>query len=79
MSTVYKCFKRKNDKIFAVKVTRSDDTEILDQAENEFEIIKVFDHPNVIKGYEIFRNDLTNTSHTVMKYVEGTELIKQIC
>jgi len=62
-----------------VKVTPSDDDIVLNQAENEFAIIKELDHPNVIKGYQGFRSNVKHTCHTVMKYFEGNELISQVC
>ena len=45
---------------FAVKVTRDDDQEKLKAHEEEFKILGRLDHPNVVKGIEIFRDDFKN-------------------
>lgn len=43
---------------FAVKIVRSDDQEMLDAHEREFEIIQLCNHKNVIRGIEKFRDEL---------------------
>jgi hypothetical protein len=54
-----------------VKITENDDKSILDSASQEFDIIKDIDHPNIIKGYKLFRNDMQNAVYQVIKLVDG--------
>jgi len=59
-ATVYKCFKiEDSDKIepLAVKIVRDDDEEKLIAHKNEFEIMYRLDHPNIVKGIELFINN----------------------
>ena len=63
---------------FAVKLARSNDQEVLDAHEREYAIIKDLDHPNVIKGFELFKDDLKNEVHLVLRFVRGVELLDQI-
>ena len=43
-----------------MKVTRDDDQEKLKAHEEEFKILGRLNHPNVVKGIEIFRDDFKN-------------------
>ena len=63
---------------FAVKVTRDDDQEKLKAHEEEFKILGRLDHPNVVKGIEIFRDDFKNEVCQVMQFVKGSELLDEI-
>ena len=46
--------------------------------EKEYEIVSCLDHPNVVKGVEMFRDDLQGEIYQVMELVEGLELLEQL-
>jgi len=46
--------------------------------EQEFEIIISLDHINVVKGVEMFKDDLKGEVYQVMELVEGLELLEQL-
>lgn len=60
---------------FAVKICRSDNKEVLDVHETEFNIISLFDHQNLVKAKSFFKDDLHNECHCVVTYVEGKEIL----
>ena len=60
---------------FAVKLVRSDDEEMLNAHEREFDIIKSMDHPNVVRGIEVFKDITKNEVWQVMELVDGLELL----
>ena len=51
---------------------------MLEAHEREFNIIKMLDHPNVIHGVEMFRDDMKNEVYQVLALFEGMELLDQI-
>ena len=60
-ATVYECILKEDKKAkFAVKVTRVDDQEKLRAHEMEFKILERLNHPNIVRGVEMFRNDFKN-------------------
>ena len=46
--------------------------------QKEFEIINKLDHKNIVKTVELFSNNFTGETHTVMEYVEGKEVFELI-
>jgi len=60
---------------FAVKIVRSNDQEMLEAHTREFNIIKQLDHQNVIRGIELFRDDLKNEVYQVLTLFRGMELL----
>lgn len=66
----------KSMKPYAVKVCRSDDEAMLMAHEKEYEIISSLEHVNVVKGVEMFRDDLKGEVYQVMELVEGLELLE---
>ncbi|CDW90758.1 protein kinase domain containing protein [Stylonychia lemnae] len=80
-ATVFKCFKLDDihkKEPFAVKIVRDDDDEKRQAHQNEFEIMHRLEHPNIVKGLEIFINNQKKEIHQVMKYIDGKEILDQI-
>lgn len=64
---------------YAVKEMRVPDKEYFDIALKEFKLINDLNHPNIIKVYDIFYNELKEKIYTVMEYSgEGYDLHKFI-
>jgi serine/threonine protein kinase len=57
---------------------RTNEIELINQAKNEFENLKLFSSELIIKAYEMFINKATGRVITVMEYVEGLENLNQI-
>ena len=75
---VRKCVNRKTGAIRAVKVMRKD---ALDPKEKtrffyEIEILKMLDHPNILKLYEIYQDD--KRYYLVTELCTGGELFEEI-
>ena len=64
-----------DQEIYAVKVVRSQEEEVLIASEKEFEIIKDLNHENLSKGYEMFKDDMKKETFQVIKLVNGVELL----
>lgn len=58
----------------AVKKFRTDDEEKLGAAEHEFNLLKILDHPNIVRVEDIFIDRARNTTFTIMEYIEGEQL-----
>ena len=77
-ATVFKCFKvddLEKTVPFAVKIVRDDDEEKQNAHKNEFEIMQRLDHPNIVKGIEIFINNQKKEIHQVMNFIDGKEIL----
>jgi len=90
-ATVFKCISKKEqsdsssedsgqpqkpkENTFAVKICRNDNKEVLEAHETEYKIIKLFDHPNLVKGISCFKDEMKCEVHCVMTYVEGKEIL----
>ena len=61
-----------------MKVTRDDDQEKLRAHELEFKILERLNHPNIVRGIELFRDDFKNEIYQVMQFVPGSEILDQI-
>lgn len=58
---------------------RVPDTEYFDIALKEFKLINDLNHPNIMKVYDIFYNQLKEKIYTVMEYAgHGSDLYKYI-
>lgn len=75
---VKKCINRETKKAFAVKIIRTNDTEIIKAIKNEFLIQKELSHPNIVEVYELFYNPITSQIKIVMELVNGKELFDDI-
>ncbi len=72
--------RKKDDKSFAIKTIEK--TKILENPRNvlsmqrEINILRRIDHPNVIKLYEVYENELY--VHLVLEYLKGGELFQKL-
>lgn len=41
---------------------------------DEYELLSKLDHPSIPKVYDIYTNDLTESSYLIMEYFDGVEL-----
>ena len=48
-----------NNKAYAVKIMRTNEVELVKQAKNEFNNLKLFNSHHIIKCYELFYNKST--------------------
>jgi serine/threonine protein kinase len=55
-----------------MKTVRTEDEEIRGEIQREYEVLKVLNHPNLIRGVEIF--DVDNQISIVMDKVDGENL-----
>ncbi|EAS02451.2 Serine/Threonine kinase domain protein (macronuclear) [Tetrahymena thermophila SB210] len=67
---VRKCIHKKSQQVYAVKMIRNGDTEIILSAITSFKIAKNLNHPSIIKPYELFINQETEKIYYVMEYCE---------
>ncbi|KAL4479213.1 hypothetical protein ABPG72_011425 [Tetrahymena utriculariae] len=67
---VRKCIHKKSQQIYAVKMIRNGDTEIILSAITSFQIAKNLNYPSIIKPYELFINQETEKIYYVMEYCE---------
>ena len=58
-----------------MKVARSSSQAILDATELEYSIIKDLDHPNVIKGYDMFKDEEKEEVSIVCSLIRGADLL----
>lgn len=63
---------------YAVKVVRSDDEEKIQAHKKEFEILEYLNHPNVVKGIEMFTDNLKHEVYQVIEYVDGQEILDEL-
>ena len=59
---------------FAVKEAKGSDEAMVAACEREFNIINRTNHPNVIKGYEMFKDEYKKSLFQVITLVKGIEL-----
>lgn len=48
------------------------------QIKSEFIHLKTFDHPNIVKVYELYIDNLSGRIHSVMEFIEGKEMFEVI-
>ncbi len=66
------------DKLYAVKIiTKKKIENTIHMFLRELEIIKSLDHPNIIKFYEVYHDQMF--FYIVMEYCDGGELYERIC
>ena len=70
---VYKCKHRDMNSYRAIKVVSKERIENPAQFRNEIQALKLLDHPNIIKLYEIFEDE--NKVYMSMDICEGGELL----
>ena len=79
-SSVYKCKEKANGTIKAVKIvskqTLSKQHTNLSQKLQEIQVLKILDHPNIIKIFKGYED--TKNFYIVMEYCEGGELFTKL-
>jgi hypothetical protein len=75
---VKQCLNKETNKIYAAKIIRTNDIEVLKAIKNEFHIQKLLTHPNIVKAYEMFYNPITSRVKIMMEMVNGCELFDPI-
>lgn len=75
---VKQCLSKENYKIYAVKIIRTNDIEVLKTIKNEFLLQKILSHPNIVKVHEMFYNPMTSNIKLVMEMIKGCELFELI-
>ncbi|KAL4429693.1 hypothetical protein ABPG74_017102 [Tetrahymena malaccensis] len=77
-SIVKKCLNKLNGKMYAVKIIRTDDLEIINQAKTEYQIVKELNHENILKVFEMFVNEKTGYVRLITEYSDAITLKKFI-
>jgi len=75
---VKQCLNKETNKLYAAKIVRASDIEVLKAIKNEFHIQKLLSHPNIVKAYEMFYNPITSRVKIVMEMVNGCGLFDPI-
>ena len=73
-----KCVNRKTGAIRAVKIIKKDSLDAKEKIRffSEIEILKVLDHPNIVRLYEVFHDD--KRYYLVTELCTGGELFEEI-
>lgn len=58
-SVVKRCTELASGKVFAVKLFRKCDTELIEMLKTQYNILKSLSHTNIIEGYYLFVNEIT--------------------
>ncbi len=77
---VHKAIKKRDGKEYAIKTIEKakifEHTRNLQSMEREIEILRMLNHPSIIKLHEVYENDLY--IHIVLEYLRGGELFQQL-
>ena len=65
-----------NNKAYAVKIMRTNEVELVKQAKNEFNNLKLFNSHHIIKCYELFYNKSKSKVYTVLEYLENLNTLE---
>ena len=78
LSKVYEAQNRITDILRALKVIKKTQNNIINEEEinNEINILKAIDHPNILKTYEFFSNN--ESYNIIMEYCKGGQLYTEI-
>lgn len=76
MSTVHKARRREDDEIVAIKQVRTDDEELLNVTQREFDLLRELQHPRIIRAYECFQTK--GGIVLVMEYFDGENLAQAV-
>lgn len=56
-SVVKRCVERASGKIFAVKLFRNSDCELISTLKTQYKILKLLNHPVIIEAHNLFVNE----------------------
>ena len=69
-----KCKEIATDEELVVKITRTSDAEVLQAVKKEYSILKILDHPNIVKAKELFYDPLKSCIYLVQECAKGVNL-----
>ena len=78
VGTVKKCKDKVTGQVFAVKVIKKRDSELVTSIKNEFLHLKNLKHPNIVAAKEFYIDSLNGEVMLVMEYFESSELLATI-
>jgi hypothetical protein len=68
---VKKCKNTHTGTLYATKIVRTTDEEMILRIKQEFEMMKGLSHLNLLKIEDSVQNVMQNEHHTIMEHVEG--------
>jgi serine/threonine protein kinase len=77
-SVVKKCTELASGNIFAVKLFRSCDCELIEMLKAQYKILTELSHPNIIEGYYLFVNEKSMSCQMVLEYCSFPSLSEVI-
>ncbi|EAR90042.2 Serine/Threonine kinase domain protein (macronuclear) [Tetrahymena thermophila SB210] len=75
---VKKAVRKSDGQVFAVKTVRTRDEETIENIKQEFLHLKQLNHPNIVKVYELYIDNLSGKIHSVMELINGKEMFEVI-
>eukprot|EP00906_Rhabdomonas_costata_P029426 RCo041529 len=75
-SEVYECTSKESGEKFAVKVTLKGKKGIVASVQQEFEVLKILHHPNIIRSVELLES--VQKFYLITELVEGVDLLPKI-
>lgn len=73
------CRRKGQERVYAVKVIRSDDEQMFIHMQREFQILEKLDgHPNIIQGIEYIPEKEKGRGYLVMEKVDGVHLFDKV-
>ncbi|KAL4501442.1 hypothetical protein ABPG72_021249 [Tetrahymena utriculariae] len=75
---VKKAVRKSDEQVFAVKTVRTRDEETIENIKQEFLHLKQLNHPNIVKVYELYIDNLSGKIHSVMELINGKEMFEVI-
>jgi len=76
LSTVHHAVRKTDGKHFAVKVVASDDEEIIQVVAEEYEMLRGFDHPNIVRAHDLLMGP--TKALLVLDLVMGSDLARAV-
>ena len=73
-SVVKKCEHKILKQLRAVKIIRNDDQEYIENAQNEYTILKDLNHPSIVKMFDCIHDTEKGTLYLIMEFLEGQTL-----
>lgn len=74
VGVVKKCQEIITGKIFAVKIVKTRDEEIIGNIKKEFQHLKNLSHKNIIRVHELLIDNVSGIVYLVLEYFEGEEM-----
>ena len=71
VGTVKRCIEIKTKEVFAVKIIKTRNEEIINNMKKEFKRLKKLDHQNIIIVKDLLIDSMMGTLYLVMEYFKG--------